>query len=545
MSTAQLNRRTQEVAVLSRIAKLLTSLDLDDVLSETLTLLADAVGAERGSFFLLKEGSRTAHRVLTRRNLPPERESIVVDHVLETGLAGWVYRNKKAAIVNDTFTDDRWVIFPDDPSLVRSVLCVPFISNGQINGIMTLEHAEPNRFTQEDLSLATTVANQATIAVRNAQLFNQVETHERQLKAVLESIQEPLFTITPEYHIRMVNAAATELIGQPVEQIVDRKLDEITTTPILAQVAAQIRAGEQRFELRDEKRGRDYAIQISGWQQADSDVLGYVIVFNDITALKDLSRMKSQMIQMVSHDLKNPLGVIQGYTQLMLMDLQPDDALYEMATDIAHVTERMQTLVMELLNLERIEASAAGGERQLFDPITLIRRVLTIEEGRAARKNHTLKLELPQSTPPLIGDPSHLQEAVANLIDNAIKYTPDNGTITIRAAVDEQARRFNFAVRDTGYGISEEAQQKLFQRFYRAKEPGTEHISGTGLGLSLVKTIIEQHGGEVWFRSTPGKGSIFGFWLPVPNKEEIEATIEANKQTEAEALQKRKPPDGS
>ncbi len=296
--TAQLNRKTREVAVLAQVAELLTSLDLDNVLARTLHLLTEAVGAERGSFWLVDEHGQATQRIITRRNLPPERSSAVVGMVLEHGLAGWVFRNKQAAIVNDTLTDERWVVFPDDPIVVRSALCVPFMFDGRINGIMTLEHSNPNNFLPDDLQLATTVANQATIAIRNAQLFDLVETQERRLRAVLQSTAEPLLTIGQQGCVQLVNPAALKMLGALEEQVIGSTLMELSLfNPIFTEVARQIEDGVERFELRDETRGTDYAVQSSSWR-GNETVLGRVIVFNDITSLKNLNRLKSQMIQM-------------------------------------------------------------------------------------------------------------------------------------------------------------------------------------------------------------------------------------------------------
>lgn len=510
---AQLYRQTQELAVLARVAELLTSLDLDDVLSNTLHLLTETVDAERGSFFLLDDEGRTTQRFITRRNLPPEHSYKVVGRVLEEGLAGWVYRHQQATIVHDTQHDERWVIFPDDESPMRSALCVPFVIDGRINGIMTLEHADKNHFTEGDLRLATTVAHQATVAIRNAQLFDQVETHQRQLQAVLQSIAEPLITISAQGRIQSINPAALALVGATEDAVIGRSPSELSSFPIFAQVATQMSAGRQRFEVRDEVSQRDYAAQVSDWRESEKSALGQVIVFNDITAIQDLNRLKSQMIQMASHDLKNPLGVVLGYAEMLLMDTDPQDDVHSYAEGIARTTERMLDMVTDLLDLERIEASLEGVQED-FSPLPMLDAIISEESVKATQKRQTLQRDLAPNLPVLRGDPSQLREAFRNLLDNAIKYTPEGGTIIVRAATD--SRRFNFAVEDTGYGIPAPLQGDLFKRFYRAKQPGTEDIPGTGLGLSLVKAVIERHGGQVWFRSAAGEGSTFGFWLPLP-----------------------------
>ena len=508
-------------------AKLVNSLNLNEVLSQTLSLVTETVGAERGSFFIFSHDGKTADRYITKRDLPPERSQMVVDQVLQEGLAGWVYRHKQSAIINDTEKDDRWVTLPDDPDVARSVICVPFILDDHIHGIMTLEHRLPNQFGHSDMRLATTVANQAAVALRNAQLFEQVERQQRQLDAVLQSTLEPILTITPEGEFRMANHAALTLIGREESEILGKPLSSLGDHPLLAEVAAQITAGNTRIELRDEIRGRDYVVRVSSWRAGDDTELGRVIVFNDITILKDLSRLKTQMLQITSHDLKNPLGVIMGYAEMLLLELEPTNPHFEYVADMARVTQRMLDMISQLLSLERIETLATGkGER--FEPLALIEDVIHDLRHTFTHKNQKLAVRLPETAPALLGDPAQIREAFKNLIENASKYTPEGGQALIQVKVDPKSRRFHFLVQDNGYGIPEHLQARIFEQFYRAKQPGTEQITGTGLGLSLVKAIIKRHGGDVWFRSTVGKGSVFGFWLPIPEDPATEDIAETS-----------------
>ncbi len=514
-----LRRRTQEFDMLSRIAQFQLAMGLDEVLKNTLSLLAETVGAERGSFFIFREGDDEAQRYITRRNLAPELSRFFVKRALETGLAGWVYRHKTGTLVHDTRMDTRWVDFAMDDTPPRSVLCVPFLYAGNINGIMTLEHHAPNHFTEMDLNLALTVANQATISVRNAQLYDQVRTHERQVQAVLESTDEPLITINPQGQVIMANPASLVMFDAPAEAVLGQSLDDISDNSFFAEVAAKINDGEQRFEQRDEAGGRDYAIHASSWREAEQErsqqqALGHVIVFNDVTTLKDLTRLKSQMVQMASHDLKNPLGVIQGYAEMLLLDLTPSDPSYAYIYEILRVTERVLNMIRELLDVERIQASAKG-EFRAFQSVDLLAEVLHDLQLKIQEKNLTVRQEIAPNLPKLWGEQAQISEVFANLVENAIKYTPDGGSIVIRASADHSQGRFHFSVEDTGFGIDENLQEGIFQHFYRAKQPGTEHIPGTGLGLSLVKTVIERHGGETWFVSKAGVGSTFGFWMPL------------------------------
>jgi len=228
----------------------------------------------------------------------------------------------------------------------------------------------------------------------------------------------------------------------------------------------------------------------------------------------ELEKLKSEMIRMASHDLRNPLNNIMGYIELVAMSLQrsgmtPDQEQY--LENLRRSAKAMKILINDLLTLERIESQRAG-DVQAFDLSGLVAEVVESARPSARLKGHRLELEREPGTAAVLGNITQIRQAAANLVDNAIKYTPEGGLIVVR--LSQQNDRLVFAVQDNGYGVSEKRQERLFERFYRAQEPGTDHISGTGLGLSLVKTVVERSGGRVWFQSVPGEGSTFGFWLP-------------------------------
>jgi two-component system phosphate regulon sensor histidine kinase PhoR len=172
----------------------------------------------------------------------------------------------------------------------------------------------------------------------------------------------------------------------------------------------------------------------------------------------------------------------------------------------------MKSLIEDLLTLERVESERQASWAEV-DFSVMVTDATEAQQSAAQLKHHTLSLTAENETLYVFGSSTQLRQSVANLISNAVKYTPDHGQIQVR--LSQKEKRLIFEVQDNGYGISKERQQRLFHRFYRAHEPGTDHISGTGLGLSLVKTVIERHGGEVWVHSEPGIGSTFGFWLPL------------------------------
>lgn len=227
----------------------------------------------------------------------------------------------------------------------------------------------------------------------------------------------------------------------------------------------------------------------------------------------ELEKLKSEMIRMASHDLRNPLNNLTGYVELLAMSLEefgmtPDQAMY--IDNLRRSTTIMKSLIEDLLTLERIE-SERDAEWQTFDLAGLVTEVVESLQSSADLKRHSLIFESGREEMPYFGSVTQLRQVIANLIENAIKYTPEAGQIRIGLRQDEN--RIDFLVEDNGYGIAPERQGRIFERFYRAQEPGTDHIVGTGLGLSLVKAVIERHGGRVWFSSVPGKGSTFGITL--------------------------------
>jgi two-component system phosphate regulon sensor histidine kinase PhoR len=220
------------------------------------------------------------------------------------------------------------------------------------------------------------------------------------------------------------------------------------------------------------------------------------------------------MIRMASHDLRNPLNNVMGYVELIASNLDETSLkpnLQDYFASLRRSTASMKSLIEDLLTLERIE-SQGQTNWQAFDMSGLVYEVVESGRSSAQLKHQTITMDRQTGVSLAFGNLTQLRQAIANLVDNAIKYTPDEGKIHVQFHYENE--RLHLSVQDNGYGISPERQARLFQRFYRAREPGTDHISGTGLGLSLVKAVVERHGGRVWFESELNKGSTFGFWIP-------------------------------
>lgn len=519
-----------DIELLAEVSQMLTVLDQDRVLERVIELMAKAVGANKVSLILRPEDVEDWRQIFVK-NLSGQEEAGLYEEtpsihfaqrVLDKGLAGWVFRQKEGAVVYDTLQDDRWYIFPDSNSKARSALSVPFLYKGEVLAVLTMLYPEPNHFTDYHLRLMTIIANQATVAVRNAQLFNQMLQQQQQLETILQTVPDLLFVLDDQRKILVINDAAAKLISadeMTPGSLVGQALGEfLHVDPILSSIMDVLQNPVQNgqtwsFEARSERQRRDFLVTVSAWEHPAADRGGYMVILRDITAMRDLNRFKDDMLKMASHDLRSPLALIVGYCSLIALDTPEDSTTQEYLVAIQRATERMQGLLDDLLRVEQIRKS----------PLELHKKVSfrdvveeAVEHSRQAaeQKKHTLEMQLwLDDAPPVSVNPVLIREAMENLIGNAIKYTPECGRVRVSAFV--QDKQVNFTVEDNGIGIPKEHLQRIFETFYRAKQAGTEGIEGRGLGLSLVKTIIERHDGEVWVESEQGSGSRFGFRIPL------------------------------
>lgn len=515
-----------DLEVLTEVSQLLTLTDLDRVLQQVIHLAGKAVGASQTSLFLQEGQHIDWEHLITMRDLPPEQSVTVVSRVMEEGLAGWVARHQEGAIIEDTADDPRWITFPDDTIPARSALCVPFIYNERVIAIVTLVHEEPGHFQAYHLRLLTIITNQAAIAIRNVQLFSNLKAQRRHLEGVLHSITDALLVLDDAGRVMLINPAAGTLLQVNGEaDAKGRSLTEFIMVdkvfePVVEIVQADLTDNERwSFETRSERRQRDYQVTMALWDNPERDERGYVIVMHNVTRLHDLSRFKDEMLRVASHDLRSPLALISGYADMVSMDTpDPTSPVHEYVQIIKQSVEKMGGLVEDLLRVERVRSSPLELHEQV-DLAALVKVVLVNARPFASARHLTFDSEIDlQDVPRISADSVLLRQAMENLINNAIKYTQEEGRVTVRAYYD--ADKFHFSVEDTGIGIPEEHQSYVFESFYRVRQPGngTSQPKSSGLGLSLVKNVIARHHGEIWVNSTVGEGSRFGFWLPLKDR---------------------------
>jgi len=399
----------------------------------------------------------------------------------------------------------------------ESLIAVPILFQGHAIGAISVQSYEPHAFRREDLETLIMLANQAGVALENARLFRDAESSQRYLRAILDSVDYAVVVTDLNGRVRLVNRTTENIFGVRESGIVNRPLSDIIGHQSLREMGERIARGEVReresiqVTLSDD---RIMATQVAPILDARGERVGYVLAMADVTPLHRLSQLKSQVIRIASHDLRNPLQLASGFFHVLLEELPPQTEMQaNLAQRVIHHLKAMERLIDELLELERIEVSAERRE-ELLDMVQLVQQAASEYRWQAEMKGVRLWTEVVRDVSPVRGNHRMLLQAIGNLLDNAIKYTPEGGMVTLR--LWEENGEVILTVRDTGVGIPPEDLPHIFEHFYRARQPGTEHIAGTGLGLTLVQSIVHEHHGRVWVESEgiPGKGSLFGIALP-------------------------------
>lgn len=240
------------------------------------------------------------------------------------------------------------------------------------------------------------------------------------------------------------------------------------------------------------------------------EIIGMVLVHRDMTREYELDQMKSEFVSTVSHELRTPLASILGFTELMLQrDLKPERK-EKYLTTIFNESKRLTSLINDFLDIQRMESGKQSYEKKYMDLRPILEKVMEMQQVNT--KNHTITLESDVGPLMMLGDKAKLEQVFTNLINNAIKYTPGGGEITVHAW--QEAGQLKVSITDTGLGIPEEAIGQLFTRFYRIDNSDRRKIGGTGLGLAIVQEIVKAHQGEITVQSEYGKGSTFTTVFP-------------------------------
>lgn len=444
-----------------------------------------------------------------------------------------VVRSRSPLVIFDTQQEPRWVTL-DGTAWIRSCLAVPICLRDRVLGLLRLDSNVPGEFSAEDVKRLQPLANAAAIAIENSRLVEDLEkevvarmveivAEQEKSATILRSVGDAICMSDLEMRIQYVNAAFTTLTGYPAEEAMGQHvrflLKDAVPEPGWQSLESALAKGElwQGEGTIQRKDGRTYdaALTFAPVRDVAGNLGGYVSSHRDISRLKDLDRARSRFITNVSHQLRTPVTTLSSYAYLLRKGGQPEKAkhhLQMMEQEIARLIHLIQD-ILEIATLDSGQAITGWEPLSLRD---VIQNAITHCQGQAEAAGLTLvAMPLSPDLPVVKGDQARLAQALRELVENALIFTPASGQVTVELGTVENEGRLwvTIAVRDTGPGISTEEQERIFDRFYRGSLAESGHISGTGLGLSIVQEIMHAHGGRATVESKVGEGSIFKLWL--------------------------------
>ena len=529
------------------------SLSLRALLPVILTRTLELLRAERGEIYLREEA--TGKLVLAAQaGTAMEVERVPVSSV-PLSIARWLFEQDRPFLSDNLAADDRFYGVADGGKApARALIATPLRRGAEAYGLLVLEAGAGN-FEADDLLLLEAVAEKCGIAIENARLYGELRSFSHELEervrqrtaevaeafrlreAILRSIADGVIVVDAAGRLLLFNPAATEafpcleetFIGRPLSELVHLCPDSAVWDDVLRGLA-NVLASPQKASTPMRFRGgkRTWVALFTPVVGLANEPVGAVGILHDVTQEVEAIEARTQFVSAVAHELRAPLGAIQGYADLLLLEaagpLNPSQQSY--LEVIQRAVQQMIALVQELMDLCRLESGRAQVEPVPASLRSATQEVLPLLELRAQQKGLVLSVELPEDLPLVLADPQRLDQILMNLLTNAIDYTPAGGRVTLRARrvlpTEADPKRFpatgtsyvEVAIQDTGIGIPPEDQERIFERFVRLQHPQVQQVRGAGLGLTIVRQLLHLQRGCIWVESTPGQGSTFYFSLP-------------------------------
>jgi PAS domain S-box-containing protein len=529
-----LAQRNRELALLHDAGQALSStLDVDRVLDATLEEVGRLLNVVGCSIWL---ADSETDELVCMQATGPKAESVRGWRIPRgEGIAGHVAHSGESLIVADVREDRRYFRGVEDETglSLRSVVAVPLRVKGRVTGVLEATDLEPNRFQQPDLTLLESLSNSAAIAIENARLIEGLEdevvartaeitAEQEKSEAILHNVGDAIAMFDRDLSIQYVNPAFTERTGYQPAEVLGREifllLGGVTAEQNRQSLLGLLSEGRPwQGEIavhRKDGRLYDALFTVAPIRDAAGQLTGYVSSHEDISRFKDLDRARSRFITTVSHQLRTPVTNMKLYAHLLRAGQRTDKTEHYLQV-LDEQADRLSHLIQDILEMTTLDGQTIASWSPVSIP-TLIEHVMNRFRSIADQAGVGLQAEpIPPDLPLVNGDHIRLNHALAEVVENAVAYTPAGGRVTLAVdATDSDVGRWvTITVRDTGPGVSADEQSRIFDRFYRGKVVEAGQLPGTGLGLSMVQRVMEAHGGRVTVESQLGEGSTFTLWL--------------------------------
>ncbi len=512
---AESRKQAEVLAALVETARAVAStLDLDEVLHLLLTRIISLLGVEAASIALMAGGE------LEFKVAEGGAAEAIVGMRLHVGqgIAGSVVESGRPLLVPDVRGDPRFFADMDRQTgfITRSIMCAPIHVKERTLGVIEVMNPRWGAFREDDLSLVTAIADMAGNAIAHAQLFTEIQAAEARFLALFEDSIDPILITDLSGRITDANRKAVEFLGysrDELQGLVIGNVHRMGTGPIGEQRFSHITGGrEVSFETRmTNKHGEAVPVEVHAKRIVRDGQEFIQWIQRDISERLALEETRSDLISMIVHDLRSPLGNIISSLDVLQATIPGDDEVVAPVLAIAfRSSQRLSRLIDSLLDLRRLEAGQAVLHKEAASLNALLAEAADQVHPLAEGKAILLRLEVPPRLPTINLDVDMIRRVLINLTENAVKYSETAGTIVVSARIDDLS--VTVGVKDTGPGIAEPDQSRIFQKFARLQQSGPK---GLGLGLAFCKLAVEAHGGRIWVESKPGRGATFYFTLPI------------------------------
>lgn len=449
---------------------------------------------------------------------------------METGMA-WSTSNVR----KDPFLPPSWLPVVTQQNY-HGLLCTPLVRKESTVGGMCIYYEHVHDFDYFEMSIATIVANQAATAVENARIFNDLQAERIKTTSIIYSLNDGLIMYDSEGRVLFFNPRAQELLLVSGDAILGKQIDEalVKKDPLLENLFNIATAEYEDYKVKEYamKGHSTLTLEVTRIPVRDesSNTIGVMHVLHDITPAKELERVKSNFIATASHQMRTPLtGMRWAIDSLLGTDGVQDPKHKKTLELLSNTTDHLVQLINDLLNASRIEEGSLGFSFTLQDIAPVVEKTIANLRINADQRSVQVSFDKPEDPPALVSiDAEPIELVLQNLIDNAIKYTREGGFV--HAALAKKSSVLQLIVKDNGIGIPEDEKQFIFNKFFRAKNAVRHHTDGSGLGLFIVKSILEKHDATIRFESEENKGTTFFIEFPLEEEKMPKSTETKTKE---------------
>ncbi len=523
--------KVKMTSTLLDVARVVSStLNLDELLQQIAQRAADICGFDRCNLFLKDRGqdrlrllaSGFAAERMPSLPSPSSQQAPGLEQVESNSLLKRIMQERRPVIIDRDGISKLPATWSETVD-TEGVLIVPLVSKDRAIGLMTLDHLQgARRIGKDQMDLAATIASHASVAIENAWLYQETVTEKERTATIVERALAGIALVNPDLKIVSINDAVEAITGYDTRLAQGQDLSVVFGPGITAESGLLKRAmrtgkpvGPAETTLTSAAGERDVLLGVTPLPD------GYLLSMSDVTPLKELNRLKSDIIANVSHEFRTPLSVIKGYAELLADEIHADDPTIRARylEIISSATDRLTAMVSDLLDLARVEAEQGSITMEPVSIETLIEDSIGLVGFQAQERDVKIEVNVATDLPEMLGNRELLVTLIRNLLSNAVKFSYPGGRVQVRAT--QQGDSIELQVTNQGIGLAAEDMPRLFDKFYRSAAAKRAGIQGTGLGLVLVKHAADKHRGEITVSCDPEAGTRFCVRLPIaeaPNR---------------------------